>query len=164
LEKPIRKAISDIHVDIMVQQLGTIDQILRSTFSGNNFMIITLSAFALAGLLIALIGLYGVMMQLTVQRHREIGVRLALGADQRAIVKLILSQGGRLIVGGLVVGLGGVFAVNHLYRMTMPELPLPGAPWQLGLALALAFVGLLACYLPARRASRVDPAIVLRAE
>jgi ABC-type antimicrobial peptide transport system permease subunit len=148
----------------MVQQLGTIDQILRSTFSGNNFMIITLSAFALAGLLIALIGLYGVMMQLTVQRHREIGVRLALGADQRAIVKLILSQGGRLIVGGLVVGLGGAFAVNHLYRLTMPELQLPAIQWQLGLALALAFVGLLACYLPARRASRVDPAIVLRAE
>jgi len=164
LEKPIRKAISDIHVDIMVQQLGRIDQILRSALSGNNFMIVTLSAFALVGLLISLIGLYGVMMQLTVQRIREIGVRLAIGADQFAIVRLILVQGAWLIAGGLMVGLGGVFAVNHLYRQTMPELQLPGASSQIGIAAALTLVGLLACYLPARRASRVDPAIVLRAE
>jgi putative ABC transport system permease protein len=164
LEKPIRKAISDIHVDIMVQQFGTIDQILRSALSGDNFMIVTLSAFALVGLLISLIGLYGVMMQLTVQRTREIGVRLAIGADRFAIIWLILVQGAWLIAGGLMVGLGGVFAVNHLYQQTMPELQLPGASSQIGIAVVLTFVGLLACYLPARRASRVDPAIVLRAE
>ncbi len=148
----------------MVQQFATIDQILRSALSGNNFMIVTLSAFALAGLLIALIGLYGVMAQLTVQRNREIGVRLALGAEQFAIVKLILAQGAWLIAGGLMVGLGGVVAVNHLYRQTMPDLQLPGAFWQIGVAVVLTLVGLLACYAPARRASRVDPAIVLRAE
>jgi ABC-type antimicrobial peptide transport system permease subunit len=104
------------------------------------------------------------MMQLTVQRTREIGVRLAIGADQFAIVRLILVQGAWLIAGGLMVGLGGVFAVNHLYQQTMPELQLPGASSQIGIAVVLTFVGLLACYLPARRASRVDPAIVLRAE
>ena len=104
------------------------------------------------------------MMQLTVQRTREIGVRLAIGAEQFAIVRLILVQGAWLIAGGLMVGLGGVLAVNHLYRQTMPELQLPGASWQIGIAVVLTFVGLLACYLPARRASRVDPAIVLRAE
>jgi ABC-type antimicrobial peptide transport system permease subunit len=113
---------------------------------------------------LSLIGLYGVMMQLTVQRTREIGVRLAIGAEQFAIVRLILVQGAWLIAGGLMVGLGGVLAVNHLYRQTMPELQLPGASWQIGIAVVLTFVGLLACYLPARRASRVDPAIVLRAE
>lgn len=164
LEKPIRKAIAAIHPDIMVQQLGAIDRILHSIIAGNNFLIITLSAFAVAGLLIAMIGLYGVMMQLTVQRYREIGVRLALGADQGAIVRLVLAQGGWLLVGGLLVGLCGALAVNRVYGLTMPELPLPGIQWQLGIALVLSAVGLLACFLPARRASRVDPAIVLRAE
>ena len=81
------------------------------------------------------------------------------GAGQGAIVNPILSQGGRLIVGGLVVGLCGAFVVNRFYRLTMPELPLPGIQWQIGIAFALSFAGLLACYLPARRASRVDPAV-----
>jgi len=164
LTKPIRKIIGDIDPDIMVQQLGGVEQTLQSILAGNDLMIITLGAFAFIGLLIALIGLYGVISQLTMQRHREIGVRIALGADYAAVVRLILGQGGRLILGGVLLGLAGSFVVSRIYQQTMPELQLPSVALQVGITILLCAIGLLACFLPARRAGRIDPVEALRAE
>jgi putative ABC transport system permease protein len=161
---PIRKAIRDIDPDLMVGQLGGVTQIIEDMLAGNNLMIVTLGAFAFVGLLIALIGLYSVISQLTQQRSREIGIRMALGADARAVVRLILGQGGRLILAGVVAGLGGAYAVGVIYRQTMPELPPPGLAMQAGITLLLSVAGLAACYLPARRASRTNPVEALRAE
>lgn len=162
--QPVRKAISDMDPDIEVQPPASVDQVLRDMLSGNDLMIITLGSFAFIGLLIALIGLYGVINQLTFQRNREIGIRIALGADYLAVVRLILGQSGRLLLGGVIVGLGGSYGVNRIYQQTMPELRLPGTELQIGITLLLCLVGLLACYFPARRASRIDPVVVLRSE
>ncbi len=164
LLKPARQAISDVDPDIMIQQIGGVQQLFEDVLAGNNLMIITLGAFAFIGLLIAIIGLYGVISQLTMQRSREIGVRFALGADYAAILKLILLQGGRLIVCGIAVGLLGAYGVSLIFLQTMPELRLPGVGLQVGITLLLCVVGLLACYFPARRAGRINPVIALRAE
>jgi predicted permease len=164
LVTPVRTAIAAIDPDILVQQLTGIQQSFEVALAGNNLMIITLGSFAFVGLLIAIIGLYGVIAQLTMQRRREIGIRIALGSDYAGVVRLILAQSGRLLLGGVVVGLVGAYGVSMLYRQTMPELQLPGAPLQVGIALLLCAVGLLACYFPARRAGRIDPVVALRAE
>lgn len=164
LEKAVRKTIADIYIDIGINQIASTDRILRETREGNDFIVTVLCAFALAGLLIALTGLYAVMMQLTLQRYREFGVRLALGATSREIVKMIVSQGGRLILAGLMVGGFGAWAVGQAYLTAMPELRLPPASWQIGIAVVLAAAGVMACYFPARRAARIDPMRVLREE
>ena len=164
LSRSIRTSIGDIDPDIVLQQVEGVPQHLKNMVAGNNLMIITLSSFALIGLLIAMIGLYGVISQLTQQRSREIGIRMALGADYRAVVKLILGQGGRLILCGVCAGLVGAYVVGIIYRQTMPELRLPGVGWQASITLLLCLAGLVACYLPARRAGRTNPVMALRAE
>ncbi len=164
LLKPIRKAVGEIDPDVMVQQAGGVDQTFKAILAGNDLMIISLGSFAFIGLLIALIGLYGVITQLTVQRHREIGIRIALGADYGAVVRMILAQSGRLLLGGVIVGLAGAYGVSKIYQQTMPGLQLPGVALEAGITVLLCVVGLAACYLPARRAGRIDPVVALRAE
>jgi predicted permease len=164
LVTPVRTVIAAIDPDILVQQVTGIQDSFEGALAGNNLMIITLGSFAFVGLLIAIIGLYGVIAQLTIQRRREIGIRIALGSDYAGVVRLILTQSGRLLLGGVVMGLAGAYSVSMLYRQTMPELQLPGAALQIGIAMLLCVVGLLACYFPARRAGRIDPVVALRAE
>jgi hypothetical protein len=164
LAKPIRKAVGDVHPDLMVQAVGGVPQMLESMLSGNNLIIITLGAFAFVGLIIAIVGLYGVVSQLTLQRVREIGIRMALGADYLAVVRMILSQGAVLILCGVAAGFLGSFGVTAVYRQTMPELRLPSAGLQVGITVLLCAAGLVACYFPARRAGRVNPVEALRAE
>jgi hypothetical protein len=164
LVTPVRTVIAAIDPDIVVQQVTGIQESFEGALAGNNLMIITLGSFAFVGLLIAIIGLYGVIAQLTIQRRREIGIRIALGSDYAGVVRLILTQSGRLLLGGVVMGLAGAYSVSMLYRQTMPELQLPGAALQIGIAMLLCVVGLLACYFPARRAGRIDPVVALRAE
>ena len=164
LVKPVRQAVAAIDPDVTLQQVAGVEETLKAMLAGNDLMIITLGSFAFVGLLIALIGLYGVITQLTVQRHREIGIRIALGAGNSAVIGLVLAQSGRLLFGGVIVGLAGAYGVSLLFRQTMPDLQLPGPALQIGLTGLLCTVGLLACYFPARRAGRIDPVIALRAE
>ena len=163
LQKPLQKAIADINPDIMVQEAGGVPQVLENMLAGNNLIIVTLGAFAAVGILIAMIGLYGVISQLTVQRRREVGIRMALGADYFAIVRLILTQGVLLIMGGVVAGLAGAFGVNAIFRQTMPGMVLPGWELQIAITALLGGAGLSACYFPARRAGRANPVSALRA-
>jgi predicted permease len=164
LVRPIRKTIGDINPDLMVEGVGDVPQMLKNMLAGNNLMIITLGSFAFIGLLIAIVGLYGVVSQLTMQRVREIGIRMALGADYFAVIRMILSQGAVLIVCGVAAGLLGSYGVSAIYRQTMPELRLPGVGLQLIITMLLCAAGLVACYLPARRAGRINPVVALRAE
>jgi putative ABC transport system permease protein len=114
--------------------------------------------------LIALIGLYGVITQLTVQRKREIGVRMALGADYHAVVRMILLQSGRLLLGGTLIGLAGAYGVGRVYEQTMPGLRFPGPGLQAGITTLLITVGFAASYIPARRAGCIDPIVAMRVE
>ncbi|HVU34528.1 MAG TPA: ADOP family duplicated permease [Opitutaceae bacterium] len=163
LERQIRAVVGAIDPDIVVSQLGDVPQVLEN-LANSSPVIPVLFAFAVAGLLIATIGLYGLMSQLMQQRRREIGVRLALGADYRRIITLMLGQSGRMVGVAVVVGLGGSLGIRMLLRHTMPGLPSLGWPALLGIGGILTLAALLASYLPSHRAARLNPVDVLRAE
>ena len=120
--------------------------------------------FAVIGLLLAVTGIYGVMSYATEQRTREFGIRLALGAGSRSVLRLVLRQGLGLVIAGLAIGLGGAIALGGVIKSQLFGVE-PADPLTLtSVSLGLVAVALLACYLPARRAIKIDPARVLRSE
>jgi putative ABC transport system permease protein len=128
------------------------------------FRMVLLGLFAAAAMLIATCGLYGVMAYAVTQRRREIGVRMALGATRRDVLRLVLARALRIIAAGLIVGLAGAAGLSRVLRTFLfgvtPTDPLVFA----GVALLLLAVGLVAAWLPARRATRIDPWAAVRAE
>jgi macrolide transport system ATP-binding/permease protein len=121
-------------------------------------------ALGMLALLLACIGLYGVMSFIVTQRTREIGIRVALGADARAVVTLFLQEGFRLIAAGIVIGIAGGAGISRLLAAALTDLsPLDPIAFG-GVSVCLILVALLACYIPARRATRVDPMKALRCE
>jgi putative ABC transport system permease protein len=163
IERSIRQGVASIDPDILVTYIGDVPQLLEE-FASNRPLLISLTTFAGIGLLIALIGLYGMMSQIVNERRREIGVRLALGAGGGRILGMMLASGGRLLAVGLAAGLAASYASGALLLRTMPELPMPGIPAKLLIGVALALTGMAACYLPSRRAARLNPIDVLRSE
>ena len=164
LTKSVRAAVATLDADLPVAQPGSVRVGFENNLSNLNLVVINLGISAIMGLLIAGIGLFGVISQLTMQRTRDIGVRMALGAQRQDIMRLILGGGIKLLVIGIAIGLPAFFALNRVVSTTMPEMPLPGL-WLLALDLVvLGGAMLLACYLPARRAAGVNPMVALRAE
>jgi predicted permease len=160
----LRRAVADVDPDVAVQQMVTVqesaDQFLRSFIVVND----TLGGFALLGLLLAAIGLYGVISNLVAQRTSEFGIRMALGANPRDVLGLVLRRGVWLTLFGLVIGSVLAFALNLALQASMPRMG-DLDPVTISLvALFLFGVALFACWLPARRATKVDPLIALRAE
>jgi predicted permease len=123
-----------------------------------------LAGFALLGLVLAAIGIYGMLANFVLQRTQEIGVRLALGAQLRDILQLVLGRGLRLSLLGAAFGLGGAFAVTRVLGRLLPGLGHPQPLTLAGIVLTLLAVAALACWLPARRATKVDPITALRTE
>ncbi len=164
LAQSMRKAVAELDADVPVAQPSTARSNIERALSNVNLVIINLGISAGMSLLIAGIGLFGVISQLTMQRTRDIGVRMALGAQRGDILRLILGGGIKLMAIGLALGIPGFFALNHLLRSVMPSIEFPGL-WLLAANLAvLSAAMLLACYLPARRATKIDPTVALRAE
>ena len=164
LTPAVRAAVAAIDPTVLVNQPGSVRGISERSLANMDLAIINLGLSAGMGLLIAAVGLFGVISQLTHQRTRDIGVRMALGAQNTDIIRLILQQGLRLLLIGVAIGIPGYFTLARVLQHTMPEMPLPGL-WLLAVNLAvLSATMLLACYLPARRAAKVDPMIALRAE
>jgi ABC-type antimicrobial peptide transport system permease subunit len=120
--------------------------------------------FALAALLLAGLGIYGVISYLVSERTHEIGIRLALGAESRDILWVVLRQGMGLAIAGAAVGLAGALIVSHLMAGLLYGVRPTDPLTFLGVALVLMSVALLASYIPARRATRVDPLSALRCE
>ncbi len=123
-----------------------------------------LGAFAALGLILAAVGIYGVTSYTVVQRTGEIGVRMALGAQTRDVLWLVLARGGRLVLVGTVVGVVGAYWIGRLLMKWIPTLPTRDPLALAVITMLLVLVALLACYLPARRATKVDPLIALRHE
>ncbi len=145
-------------------EFGTFVGVVSASLQTRRFNLILVGFFAAAALLLAMVGLYGVMAYAAARRTSEIGVRIALGATRANILRLVLSQGARVIAAGVVIGLAGSFLVTRVIRSLLfglsPNDPLTFA----AVALGLIVVALLASYIPARRAAKVDPMVALRYE
>ena len=148
----------------MPTKFETIEQVVSASFDNRRFSMVMLGVFAGVALLLAMVGLYGITSYITSQRTAEIGIRMALGAQIRHILELILRQGAALVLTGVVIGLIAALGVTRLMAHLLYEVSATDPITFAVIALLLTIVALFACYIPARRAARVDPVIALRAE
>lgn len=156
--------VHDVNPNQPVAQIRTMEQVVQGTVSRPRFILLLLGGFAAASLLLAALGLFGVVSYSVAQRRHEIGVRVALGARASEVQRLIVREGMELTVAGLLIGLLAAVALTRVMTSLLHGVT-PTDPVTLaGTALFLAAVSLVASYLPARRASRVDPMIALRQE
>jgi putative ABC transport system permease protein len=160
----IERAVHEIDKDLPITEISTFDDILARESSTRRFNAMLFSIFAALALVLAVTGVYGVLAYSVSQRTHEVGIRMALGAGHRDVLRLFMSQGMRLVLIGLVLGLGGAFALTRLMSSLLFGVSTTDASTFVAVAVGLTLVGVLACYLPARRATRVDPLIALRYE
>jgi putative ABC transport system permease protein len=164
LAPAIRQAIWSVDKDQPVVRTATMDELLATSAAERRFALIVFEAFALAALVLAAAGIYGILAGSVAERTRELGVRAALGASRGMIVELVVRQGLTLTACGVLVGLAGAAAASQvLVSMLFGISPLDPATY-LGVIAVLGVVALVACSVPAWRAARVDPATTLRTE
>jgi putative ABC transport system permease protein len=162
LTPAIRKAIWSVDKDQPIVRVAMMDDLLAATAAERSFALILFETFGLVALALAAIGIYGVLSGSVTERTREIGVRLALGAERRDVLGLILRQGLKLTLCGVGIGLLAAWAVTRLLTQLLYSVS-PTDPLTFGgVGLLLTVVALLACYFPARRATKVDPLAALR--
>jgi putative ABC transport system permease protein len=159
-----RRAVLGVNKEIPIYNVKLLRDVVRESYWDRIFVGTLFTVFALLALFLASIGLYGVMSYSVRQRTQEIGVRMALGAQARDVLRLITFQGLRLIGLGLVLGLAVAYFVTQLLRGTLEQISAHDPLSFLLLSFLLLMVGLLACYLPARSATRLDPVEALRYE
>jgi len=160
----VRRAVAEIDRRDVIYAVQTLDEVIAGSFAARRVSMILLGIFAAIALLLSCVGIYGVISYVVGQRTHEIGVRMALGAQRADVMRLVLGEGARMALAGVAAGLAGALGLtrlmaNQLFGVT-PEDPLTFAI----VAGALTLVALFACYLPARRAVRVDPMTALRYE
>jgi putative ABC transport system permease protein len=164
LLKTVSKEMRAIEPNAWIATSGTLEGSLREFYRGPQFELVTLGSFASIGLLLVLIGISSVMVYTVSLRTHEIGIRMALGAQRANILNMVLTTGFCLIGGGVAIGLLVSYAVTRLLASEISGVSVTD-PWTFGaVAAAVTAVGLAACYLPARRSTRVDPMVALRYE
>jgi hypothetical protein len=160
----VRDVLRAVDRDLPVERITTMDRTLQEAFRGTRFNVLLLGLFAATALALAAVGIYGVVAWNVTQRTREIGVRLALGADRADVLRLVIRQSMRVVGLGLLLGLAGSLATTRLLQSQLSNLS-AFDPWTFaGVVVVLGASALLACWLPARRAARVDPMVALRTE
>jgi putative ABC transport system permease protein len=160
----VRAAVRSVDPELPLANVNTMEKLIESSTGQRRFAMMLLIGFSLLAMTLASIGLYGVMSYTVSQRSRELGVRLALGADSRDVLGLVLVQGLRLALAGVVIGLVAAFAVTRVMKNMLFGLSSTDPLTFVVISLLLVAVALVASYLPALRATRVDPVVALRTE
>jgi predicted permease len=160
----VRRAVEQLDSRDVIYGVETMDEVIAGSLAARRLSMLLLAVFAMLALLLSCVGVYGVISYVVGQRTREIGVRMALGAQPKDVMRLVLAQGARMALVGVAAGLAAALGLtrlmaNQLFGVTAHD-PLTFA----AVAIVLTMVALLACYLPARRAVRVDPLVALRCE
>jgi putative ABC transport system permease protein len=164
LSAAIKKEILAVDKDQPVNNVRTMEQILTASISQQRFSMLLLGIFAGVALILAAVGIYGVMSYSVAQRTHEIGIRLALGASRSDVLRLVVGQGMTLTAGGVGAGLLGAFFLTRLMESLLFAISATDPLTFIAIALLLAGVALVACFVPARRATKVDPCVALRYE
>ncbi|HEU5179459.1 MAG TPA: ABC transporter permease [Candidatus Polarisedimenticolia bacterium] len=160
----VRKAVWSVTPDVLITDVRSIDGVIEASVAHPRFTMILLGFFAATALLLAAMGIYGVASFGVTQRTQEIGTRMALGALPRDVLRLTLGEGMALLLSGVFIGIAGALALTRFLRSLLFEISPTEPSVFLAVALLLCMVGAAACYLPARRATRIDPVTALRYE
>ena len=160
----IAAAVRSVDSDLPLDQVRTMNQVVDESLAGERFSTVLFASFAGVALLLAAIGIYGVMSFAVAQRTHEIGLRMALGAGPRQVLRLVLGEGMLLAFGGLAIGLAGAYFVGRLMKSVLYQVNETDPVAISAVTTVLLLCALLACYIPARRATQVDPMVALRDE
>jgi len=164
LGQAVRHEVESINLNVPVHSISSMDQIIARSVADRRFALELLGVFAAVALLLAAIGIYGVMSYSFSQRTHEVGIRVALGAQRLHILRMALAEGMRIVVIGLAAGLVGAAIMTQFFRSMLFDVGTTDPITFLSVSAILAGVALFACYIPARRATRVDPLVALRQE
>jgi ABC-type antimicrobial peptide transport system permease subunit len=160
----IRARLAAVDAEQPLGDVKPMSQIVSESVARQRFAVVLLSIFAGVALLLAIVGIYGVISDAVTQRTREIGIRLALGARSSDCIRLMMRQGILPVAIGLVVGLAGAFAASRVIASLLYEVSATDPTTLGGVTALIGGVALVASYLPARRVTRVDPMVALRSE
>lgn len=160
----LRAVLTSLDKSLPIFALKPMTEYLRDSLARRRFNMILLSAFSGIAMVLAAIGIYGVISYGVAQRTREMGIRMALGAQSRDVLKLVLRQAMLLTLGGVAIGLFASFALTRLIKSLLFSVSVTDPLTFAAIALLLILIALLACLIPAVRATKVDPLVALRYE
>lgn len=158
----VRQQVQALDKDQAISAVRTMDDLVEEQVGQRSLLVMLLGSFAAMALLLALVGIYGVIAYSVAQRTREMGIRRALGAQQGDILWLVVAQGLRLAFAGVVLGLAGAYGLTRLMESVLFHVSPSDPATFAGVAALFLCVAMAACYIPARRATRIDPMAALR--
>jgi putative ABC transport system permease protein len=158
----VRQIVSRLDPDLPLSQIQSLDQIVSGSIAQPRLIAGLVGAFAVSAMFLAAVGIYGVMAYLVTQRSAEIAIRMALGAQQSSVFRLMISQGMKLVLAGVVLGVALSLALTRLLSKLLFGTSPTDFVTLAGVSLLLAMVAFVACYLPSRRAIRLDALAALR--
>jgi predicted permease len=162
--KEVRQAVWSVNSNLPLASVRTMQEVYDKSVARTSFTLVMLGIAGIMALLLGMIGIYGVISYTVSQRKREIGIRLALGAQGGDVVQMVLRQGAKMALSGVAFGIGAALGLTPLMRSLLFGVTAQDPQTFAGVAALLILVALLACYIPARRATRVDPLVALRYE
>jgi putative ABC transport system permease protein len=160
----VRNEVQSLDPNLPVSDVQTMDQIVGDSMTQRKFTMLLLTAFAMVGLFLAALGTYGVLAFQVVQRRQEIGIRMALGAAKKDVLKMVLREGLTLAVVGTLIGFAGVLGTSKFLQSLLYGVSTTDASTFGVVVIVIAAVAMFACYVPALRATKVDPITTLRYE
>ena len=160
----VRQAVWSVNANLPLASVRTMQEVYDKSVARTSFTLVMLAIAGAMAMALGIIGIYGVISYTVAQRQREIGIRLALGAQRGDVLRMVLKHGATMALVGVAIGIGGSFALTHLMASLLFGVSAHDPVTFAAVATLLILVALLACYIPARRATRVDPMVALRYE